>query len=584
MIQTNRRTPTGTILVILTVVVGVTVAAIGVYKIRGWKRPTVTFENVKLSKLTNSGKIVTAAISPDGREFAFATFEGGMQSLFLRQVASTSSAVEMVGAVEGDYHGISFSPDGKFIFYRHSLPAKPKTLFKISTLGGKPVKLVDDVDSPVAVSPDGKYVAYLRGYPDQKETALLVSLVDGGAERKIVVMKSPSEFVIDSGPSWSPDGKQVVTAARQEDGTTTYQKLLVVKVADGSVKRLEKSRWQQIGELAWVGDGNSIVATGVEQESSSAQVWQISYPTGEAKRISNDLTDYTSLTMTRNSKQLLAVQTEQQSNVWLAPAGDESKAIQLTSTNGDGFDALSFTPSGGIIYTVLVNGQQNLWRVDRNGRNSRQLTNTEGINRTPVVSPDGKTVVFGSNRSGAMHLWRMSIDGSDPVELTRGTCDTNPQITPDGKWVIYQAYNYGDSNLFRIPIEGGEPRALSEPAGPPVYSPDGKFMASPYPVWALQAPYLAVFSSDGGVPIKLFELTAPTFGYRWTSDGKTITYIRTIGGVSNIWRQSIDGGEPQQVTKFSSELVFATDWSRDGKFLIYSKGSRSRDAILLTVQ
>lgn len=578
------RTATGTILVIATVIVGITISAIGVYKIRGWKRPIIGFENIKLSKLTTSGKVVTAAISPDGRDFAYVTADAGKQTLWLQQVATTSSSVEIVGASEGDYHGVSFSPDGNFIYYIRSFPNEPNTVFKVPALGGSPIKLNIDIDSPVAISTDGKYMTYLRGYPDQKETALIVTSADGGAERKVVVLKNPSGFVINSGPSWSPDGKRIAAVGKNEDGPSSYQQLLICDVANGSVTRVGDIRWQQLGRVTWVGDGNSIVVTGIDQESVGAQVWQIKLPTGDSKRISNDLADYAHLTMTRNSKQLLAIENERLGNVWIAPAGDETKAIQLTSANGDGFDGLSFTPSGRIIYSAFANGQQNLWLIDSDGRNARQLTNTAGINRTPVVSPDGKYVVFSSNRSGATHLWRIDIDGSRPLELTRGVSDANPQITPDGKSVVYRGYNNGNPNLFRVSIDGGESTLLTDRiVGPPVISPDGKFIACSYREVALQAPKLAILAIDGGEAIKQFEMKAPTLGYRWTSDGKAVTYVRTVAGVSNIWRQSIDGGAPQQLTNFSSDLIFATDWSRDGKFLIYSKGNRSRDAILMTV-
>jgi Tol biopolymer transport system component len=581
----HSRTATGTIIVIATVIIGLTVAAIGVYKIRGWKRPTVGFENIKLSKLTTDGKVVTAAISPDGRDFAYATADAGKQTLWMRQVATSSSSVEIVGASEGDYHGISFSPDGHFIYYLRSFVNEPNTVFKVSAIGGSPIKLHTGVDSPVAISTDGKYMTYLRGYPDQMETALIVSSADGGVERKVVVLKSPSGFVINSGPSWSPDGKRIAAVGKNEDGPTSFQQLLICDVANGSVTRLEKSRWQHLDRVTWVGDGNSIVVTGTDQESAGAQVWQITLPTGDAKRISNDLVDYSHLTMTRNSKQLLAVENDRQGNIWIAPSTDETRATQLTSANGDGFDGLSFTPSGGIIYSALSNGQQNLWLIDSDGRNARQLTNTAGINRTPVVSPDGKYVVFGSNRSGATHLWRIAIDGSQPLELTHGVSDTHPQITPDGKWIVYRAYNNGNPNLFRVSIDGGEPTKLTDRiVGPPAISPDGKFVACSYREVALQATKLAIIPINGGQAIKQFDMTPPTLDYRWTGDGKALTYVRTIAGVSNIWRQSVEGGPPQQLTHFSSELIFATDWSRDGKFLIYSRGNRSRDAILLAVQ
>jgi TolB protein len=56
---------------------------------------------------------------------------------------------------------------------------------------------------------------------------------------------------------------------------------------------------------------------------------------------------------------------------------------------------------------------------------------------SPQVSPDGRYVVFSSDLKGERHIWRMNIDGGNPVQLTNGTGGDSPNFSPDGRWVFY---------------------------------------------------------------------------------------------------------------------------------------------------
>ena len=85
--------------------------------------------------------------------------------------------------------------------------------------------------------------------------------------------------------------------------------------------------------------------------------------------------------------------------------------------------------------------------------------------------------------------------------------------------------------------------------------------------------------------MKLFDLPLPagtnTPRVRWLPDGRAFTYISTRGGVSNIWLQPVDGGQPTQLTDFKTDFIFSFDWSRDGKQLALSRGTEDRDVILI---
>ena len=117
----------------------------------------IPFQNMSMEKLTNSGHAVLATISPDGKYVVNAVDEGqGQQSLWMRHVATGSNA-QIMKPMEGRYTGLTFSPNGDFLYFVRSDPQHPGVgfLYQIPVLGGTPRKLVDDVDSAVSFSPDG---------------------------------------------------------------------------------------------------------------------------------------------------------------------------------------------------------------------------------------------------------------------------------------------------------------------------------------------------------------------------------------------------------------------------------------------
>jgi len=68
---------------------------------------------------------------------------------------------------------------------------------------------------------------------------------------------------------------------------------------------------------------------------------------------------------------------------------------------------------------------------------------------------------------------------------------------------------------------------------------------------------------------------------RWTADGQALTYVRTMKGVSNMWRQPIAGGPPTQVTDFKADTIRFFDWSRDGRQVVYSRITSNTDVVLI---
>jgi len=335
--------------------------------------------------------------------------------------------------------------------------------------------------------------------------------------------------------------------------------------------------------MGWLEDGSGLIATAAELEPNPAQqIWFVPYPQGAARKITNDLSDYRDLSVTADSRALIAIQTERKANVWVATATDQSGGRQLTSTNYDGVDGLAWTPDGKIIYTSEEASEQNLWLTDLNGGSPRQVTTHSGFNVVPHVSADGRYIVFVSNRSGQPHLWRTDIDGKHPLELTHEMAYDQPTITPDSRWVVFTSFVAGKGSLSLISIDGGEAVHLIEGiAGQPVVSPDGKLIAFYYRAAPAAPNKIATMPVAGGQPRLICDLPAQYGQFRWMPDGQAIVYADKQNGVGNLWIQPLDGSAPKQLTHWKPDPIFWFEWSPDGKSLAYASGSITSDVVLI---
>ena len=180
----------------------------------------------------------------------------------------------------------------------------------------------------------------------------------------------------------------------------------------------------------------------------------------------------------------------------------------------------------------------------------------------------------------------MDTDGGNLKQLTEGPGDPMARSSPDSHWVVFHSFRSGSTRLWKVSIDGGEPVRLTDKfTGWPTVSPDGSLIACVYREDQPNAPMkVAIIPFAGGDPIKLLDIP-PSYnggpGLRWMADGRTLTFINTINGVSNIWSLPVDGGAPKQLTDFKTDQIFWFDFSRDGKQLALSRGKQTSDVILI---
>ena len=547
-------------------------------------RASEAFAKIKLTRLTTTGTVPAAAVSPDGKFLAHVAQSPGQQSLWLRNIA-TGSDQEVAPPSPDRLVGLTFSPDGNRIYFiKVPLGVQgPNVLYQVPVLGGAARKLLTDIDTDITFSPDGKRLAFERGVPTKGECLLLVTNIDGTEEEVLARHELDDRYLI--GPAWSPNGETIVFAVGGSGADAQYLNLAEVRLKDRVEKQISFQQWSSIAAFCWLKDGSGLVVSAAEEPGSNSQIWHVSYPGGAVRSITNDLNDYLTLSLAADSSSLVAVQSERLSDIWIIPDGDTSRAVQITNDRFAGVGGISWTPDGRIVHASISSGNQEIWIMNKDGSEKQQLTFASGWDSRPAVSPDGRYIVFVSRRSGSVNIWRMDIDGGNQEQLTHGKLDWNPQVTLDNRWVMYTTGQGGPRSIWKVSIEGGDPIQITNFYSPLIaLSPKDGEIAYAFDEPGSLKRRVAIISSQGGPPTKVFDFPHPfRQGIRFAPDGRTLTYLGAPLR-SNIWSQPLDGTPPKKIADFAPHRIFSFDWSHDGKNIAVARGTVTSDAVLIKDQ
>ena len=585
--------------------VGLFLVMISVAFVYLWRRPASTsaahhFQNMNITRVTNEGNVETAAISPDGQYIAYSLEENGKRSLWTKHLR-TGSRVQIVPATEAFMMNAStFSADG-YVYYTIGNEANPQGgLYKVPVLGGTPKKILSRVSQPISISRDGKQIAFGRYHLSGIVDEIFIAKVDGSDERRILAVDEP-EWLGGSNPVWSPDGKSLAVAIgslskNNLTGNNLGMTPTVISVEDGSRKSVAPSQWVYIGRMAWFNDGSGLVFLAQDQQLSPSQLWEISYPEGESRRITNDLNSYElfNLTLTENDASLIAVQSDLVSNIWSTDVDRPGSEMPVTSRKNEleGSRGIAWTADGRIVYDSNIGGGSgSLWAVRAEGGEASQLFDNKS-DTAPEIPADGRMIVFGSLRNGGNQVWRADIDGAKQKQLTEAAGGVPGfSISRDGRWIIFNPYTGG---IYKVSSEGGPATALVAQGSLcyPQLAPNGSLVAYFFADEQAHRPKIALVSFEDGKLSKTIDLpltAAPNAaywlhyrGWHWSTDGKAIVYVNTVGGVSNLWSQPIDGGPTKQLTNFKTDRILTFAYSPDGRKLALARGTTRSDAVFIS--
>ena len=546
-------------------------------------------QNMQITRLTDNGKAQALAISSDGRYVAWVVRDGEKESLWVRQVATGSDAQVLVPD-EVTFNGVSFSPDGNYLYFVRSSKKNfnYEYLYQMPSLGGAPTQIVRDVDTRVTFSPDGKQISYVRGIPDKGTWNLMITSSDGSNERTVASFAALLSYGALGPPAWSPDGKSIALSIL-EMGQSRHSVLKIVSPSDGTVRDLlVRPTGDRLGQPVWLPDGRGLLLPIREAAAGSrGQLWYVSFPKGEIQHFTNDPTDYDvcCLDLTADGKTLAVIQNDVTANLWVASTQNLDGARQITS--GDAHAAAAWTPNGEVM-TQSANGQFMLLGADGSNPSRMQFRGVPAF--LPSSCGDGRSLVYSVGTASGVDIWRSDPDGGNPSQLTSGGVAVLPACSRDGKWIVYTWIIYTEHHdawfdLMKISREGGNPVKLAgglDVTASPI-SPDSKMVALGVASTSPNSPNLTkIVALDSGKELYSFDRPPSAGQHGWAPNGQGVDYVLTTNGVGNIWEQPLSGGPPKQITHFQSEEISTFDWSHDGKQLLVSRGHVNRNVLLIS--
>jgi len=547
-------------------------------------KSTHSSTDLTTQRLTGDGRTRMPTISPDGKFLVYVKLDEGKESLWIKQIMTGSNVNVVKPGDAAGFDGMTFSPDGNFVYFNANMGRSEKpTVYRVPTLGGTPVRFLTDALF-LRFSNDGKFISFRRPTATEVKETVFVANADGSNEREMVTRSGKQFFASEA--AWSPDGTQLAIAIGDDGlGATNMMSLAMISVADGTMREVGSRRWDLLDDVVWHPSGDSLVVTASEKSLPLAQLWEIPYPSGEPRKLTNNLNGHYGVSITADGRSIVTGERYARSAVWVSPDLKPENAKQVMPSTGDTW-GLSWTPDGRIVYVSDQTGDAEVWIMNADGSDARPLTNDRIFKLVPIVSPDGKYVVYTSAGNGGQ-LVRIDIAGGNPVVLTKAAGADNPHISRDSRWVIYSAFVDGLPKILRVSIDGGEEQPLTEyHATEPRYSNDGtRFACFMMDEKTLNWSRLAIVPADGGPPIKVFDVpseTNHTRGPVWTPDDKAITIVVAPGEKQNLWLQPVDGGSARAMTDLDSPGIARRDYSHDGKRIAIVRAEGIGNAIMIT--
>jgi len=534
-----------------------------------------------LRRLTVTGDVINATISPDGKYLCFVTSRADGMSLFIRQLASGQDLQIVPPMPATGVFGITFAPDGSAVLYvLKSRRDGGGGLYRISTLGGRPERLLSGLDSPVAFAPDGARFAYVRAeFPRPGQTALMVANSNGSGAHAVAVRNYPEVFtpIFFTGPSWSPDGKLIAAAVRRA-AKPAESRLFAFGADGGEEHPISDKSWHAASQTAWLPDqsGLLLVASDDFIDFTHTQMWLVPWPTGAPRAVTNDLFAYRGVSLSADGKSLVTVTFDGTTQGWLVPLGSPWSARNITSGRNDCGAGLAVASDGRIVFSAYTGAGTTLQIAAADGTNVQRLTRDNVDSRVPSAYRGGIAYVC-TDRSSS-DVCTIGLDGEGKRTVIRGIDPAPIAASPDGSRIAYAL----NRRLWCVNSDGSHARQLSSDlVVDQTFSPTGDRIAMIAERGGQQ--FLSVIDAQSGTLLWNAPATVHVNGscVRWMHDGSALLVNDHGQDKMNVWKVPFTGA-PEKLTNFNDLTASWFDLTADGKSIVMGRAQFRRDAVLMT--